>query len=88
MNMPTDMFDDLINQPAQNVPLDFLPEMVGHSDPSYLVEELEQENIELFGVNLVGRQIDEPNPPGTGRAAKERYLEQVEKARLISQQVA
>lgn len=55
MNMPTDMFDDLINQPAQNVPLDFLPEMVGHSDPSYLIEELELENIELFGVNFNGQ---------------------------------
>lgn len=54
MNIPSDMFADITN-PVQNIPLDFLPEMVGHSDPSYLVEKLEQENIELFGVNFNGQ---------------------------------
>lgn len=53
MNKPIDMFEEFTIQPVY-IPLDFLPEMVGHSDPAYLIEELEQENIELFGVNLNG----------------------------------
>ena len=56
MNKPFDQYAD-IQQPMENIPLDFLPEIEDHSNPLYLVEELEQETIELFGVNLNGRTV-------------------------------
>ena len=54
MNTPADIFDDIINQPVENVPLDFLPEIIDHSDPFYLVQQHEEDIIEHFGVNLNG----------------------------------
>ena len=56
MNEPFDQYAD-IQQPAENIPLDFLPEIEDHSNPLYLVEELEQELIECFGVNLNGNTV-------------------------------
>lgn len=54
--MTYDIYAD-IQQPVENIPLDFLPEVEDHSNPLYLVEELEQETIELFGVNLNGEPV-------------------------------
>lgn len=53
-----DTFAD-INEPVTFSPMygDDLPDPAEFNDPAYLVEQLEVETIELFGVNLVGHQV-------------------------------
>jgi hypothetical protein len=50
-HMPEDCLADFTDKLVM-VGLDFVPELAGYEDPAYIVEELELEHIELFGVNF------------------------------------
>lgn len=58
--MTYDIYAD-IQQPVENIPLDFLPEIEDHNDPLYLVQQLEEDIIQCFGVNLNGNSITHSN---------------------------